>query len=154
MAKKKPETESGLTPAPSGVGVSNGKPAAPTNAGLVLTAVPQTPAAADAREELLKAIASEATAISTSKEKGKSADALETLARAYALTAHGPTARTLATGASSRGFIEMGDIYALGDSLTDHQNVSRNLFAAPAIQSRSSEQGVESIVTTTEFPLQ
>ncbi|MFD4136813.1 hypothetical protein [Streptomyces goshikiensis] len=43
-------------------------PAAPAPVGLVLTAVPQSPAAAEAREALLKAIAGEADSIAKAKD--------------------------------------------------------------------------------------
>lgn len=101
MAKKKPDTDAGLTPVQTDdIIIPNQEPAS-ADAGLVLTAIPQTPAAADAREELLKAIASEATAISTGKEKGKSAAALEALARAYTLVATGQPATGLTAAALS-----------------------------------------------------
>ncbi|MEV5595340.1 hypothetical protein [Streptomyces sp. NPDC052496] len=79
-----------------------GRPLEPAEAGLVLTAVPQAPAAV-AREELLRAIAGEATAISKAKHKGRSCKALRSLARAYALVAAGEThnARPARTGSGT-----------------------------------------------------
>ncbi|MFH8590676.1 hypothetical protein [Streptomyces rimosus] len=49
-------------------------------------AVPRSPVAV-AREELLRAIAGEATALRKGKRKGRSSKALNTLSRAYALVA-------------------------------------------------------------------
>ncbi|WCD90976.1 hypothetical protein KPP03845_107405 [Streptomyces xanthophaeus] len=89
MAKKKPATDAGVTPVQADDTIIPNQQPAPADAGIAVTAAPQSPAADDAREELLKAIASEATAISTGKEKGKSAAALEALARAYSLVATG-----------------------------------------------------------------
>ncbi|MEV6028031.1 hypothetical protein [Streptomyces sp. NPDC052036] len=53
--------------------------------------VGEVPAAAEAREKLLQAIAAEAEAI-TDKSQGQASTALEQLARAYALITSGPTA--------------------------------------------------------------
>ncbi|MFF1498195.1 hypothetical protein [Streptomyces sp. NPDC058304] len=93
MAKKKTEPESSPTPVqPQDTASSEGKQDVPAPVGLVLTAVPQSPAATEAREALLKAIASEANSIAKAKDKTQSATALETLARAYPLvTTAAPT---------------------------------------------------------------
>lgn len=88
MAKKK--TEPVPDPAPgqtSDTANPNREQATAVHVGLVPTAVPQTPAAAEARDALLKAITSEAIAITKAKDKTQSAAQLESLARAYTLVA-------------------------------------------------------------------
>ncbi|MFD6182888.1 hypothetical protein [Streptomyces goshikiensis] len=103
MAKKKTEPESSPTPdQPQDTASSEGKRDAPAPVGLVLTAVPQSPAAAEAREALLKAIAREADSIAKAKDKTQSAAALESLARAYTLvTTAAPTQPGLHAGGPS-----------------------------------------------------
>ncbi|WP_369780175.1 hypothetical protein [Streptomyces sp. R33] len=112
MAKKKTEAVPGLTPVQADdTTSSNGEQPAPAGSGLVLTSVPQT-RAADAREELLKAIASEATAISAAKDKGKSSAALEALARAYTLVATGQPQAINAPVATRAGeIVAVGSAY-------------------------------------------
>jgi hypothetical protein len=100
-AKEKNDPASGLTPADAAS--PDGEQPVPEEVGrLVLTAVPQTPAAEEAREALLKAITSEATAIAKAKDKDKahSADALEALARAYTLVTTGAPSAAAVAGSS------------------------------------------------------
>ncbi|MEU6012544.1 hypothetical protein ABZ826_00360 [Streptomyces sp. NPDC047515] len=57
----------------------------------------EVPAAAEARESLLQAIAAEARAV-TAKHPGQASGALEELARAYALVTTGVTAQPVPSG--------------------------------------------------------
>lgn len=97
----------------------DGKQPAPADGRLVVSAAPQTPVGADAREAILKAIASEAIAsISDAKDEGDSSAVLEVLGRIatgqpQATNAPGAT-RSLSTNRSTLGNDEW---LMVGDSL-------------------------------------
>ncbi|MFH8344562.1 hypothetical protein [Streptomyces sp. NPDC018045] len=108
MAKKKSGAKAKPLTGEAGEIIGVDQQTESAEAGLVLTAARQAPAVV-ARDELLRAIAGEATAIGKAKHKGRSGKALQTLARAYALVtaekSHSAPDTPARTGSGGRGFL-------------------------------------------------